>query len=374
MKKNNIKWIVLIIIAFVLFENCGQVLPGGNENIKDKLAKARKNLVQAESIQDIVRKKGLLNNALNLIKQAETINEKEKKMTSEVVAGYAYYNYVLGNNTLAKKYCKDALKRSKHSFLITLNTRILLKEKGKKYANEAERTLQGVIKRYPAMSMAHLTLGDTYYLIGNFREALKYYKNVMIIGKEFVANAADRLEDLYQIEITGIDTGKVQNILFSKSIKRDEVANILHKVFHIEKHLKFGKGLNSNFNDLSKSLYADSILALRKKGFFSYIEGEKFEPFQLVSRSELSKIIEDFIAIKTGNDANRKRYMNDKVSPIKGIKVNDAYYNSIRLSIDNKIMDLPLDGSINPYEPISGMETIITMRKLVEKYAKKKKK
>ncbi len=365
---NKIKNSVTISLAVILIGSCGQILPGGRKNIKDQLTKARKNLITAESIQDIKRRNELLNRAKGNISQAESLSNREKIMINEIPSAYAYYYYVLGEYSEAKKFCDKALRNISNAFLKVLNARIMLKQKGNVYTKKAEGTLKDVIKRLPNMSMAHLALGDTYFLMGNFTDARKHYEKIMTKGGDHVAQAADRLEDLNEIRSTGIKTQKVQNILFTTSVKRDEVANILHKVFHVEKKIKTWKKLEGNFKDISKSRYADSIHTLRGKGFFSYIQGDKFNPFKIVNRGEMAKIIEDFIVLKTKNEANRKRFINDKESPITGIEVNDPFYNSVRIAVKYDIMNISLNGSIDLVEPVSGIESLITIRKMIQRF------
>jgi hypothetical protein len=223
------------------------------------------------------------------------------------------------------------------------------------------------------MAMAHLAMGDSHFILGNFQNAQKSYIKVLEIGETFQVQAADRLEILDEIRSAGIDTKKVQGIIFSNTIRRDEIADLLERVYNADKYLKFGKPGEKAFNDIAGSLYSDSIRKLREKGFFTFIKEEKFEPFKPVARGEMAKIVEDYLVLKSGNTALRTRYIKDAKSSIKGIDVKNTYYNAVKIAVDAKTMDISLDGSINPLEAISGLESLNILSKLIKQEKNKKK-
>ncbi len=286
-------------------------------------------------------------------------------MEDETASVYAYLYFVSGDYGQAKKFAAKN-KNQNDPFVTVLNTRISLKEKGKEYAKNAITILETVLAGSPRNAMARLTLGDSHFLLGNFPEAQKHYTEVLKIGELFQVQAADRLEVLDQIKRTGINTGKVQNIIFSLSVRRDEIADLLQRVYIADKYMTFGKTDEKNFKDTTGSIYAESIRILREKGFFTYINGENFEPYKIVTRGEMAKIIEDFIVLQSGNSALRTKFSKDTKSSIRGLDIKDTYYNAIKTAIEAKVMFISLDGSINPLEPMSGLETIYTFSKLIK--------
>ena len=362
MKKVSIVYIFLFNIALII--GCGQI-KGGQGNVKVLLDKAVKNITTAESFSDLKRKNELLKIAQSQLNEAHSIIKNEKTPENEIAQGYAYYYFVRGDYGLAKKFLENITEKN-DSFIAVLTARIALKEKGNEYAKTAVTNLANILNGNPRNAMARLTLGDSYFILGNFQEAQKQYTEVLQIGEAFQVQAADRLEVLAQIRSTGIDTSKIQNIILSISVKRDEVAGLLKRVFNIDKYLKFGKTGEKNFMDITDSFYADSILALREKGFYSFINGENFEPNKIVTRGEIAMMIEDFLVLRTGNSALRAKFAKDAKSSIRGLDVKDPYYNAIKAAVGAKVMTVPLDGSINPLEPVSGLEAIEMFSKLIK--------
>jgi tetratricopeptide (TPR) repeat protein len=364
MKRKNILYVCFVSIFFLAM-NCGQIMKGEKSNVENLLNKAKKNITTAESLADLKNKSDLLKTAESQLNEADALNQKEKTMENEIAAVYAYLYFVSGDYNQAKKL---ASKNTNHNdpFVAVLNIRISIKEKGKEYSKNAINILEPLLAGSPNNAMARLTLGDSHFLIGNFQEAQKDYTEVLKTGEAFQVQAADRLEVLDQIRRTGIDTEKVQNIIFSSSVRRDEIADLLQRVYNADKYMKFGKSTEKNFKDITSSIYSNSIQILREKGFFSYISGENFEPYKIVTRGEIAKMIEDFFVIKSGNSALRSKFLKDAKSSIRGLDTKDQYYNAIKTAIEAKAISISLDGSINPLEPMSGLETIDTFSKIIK--------
>ena len=362
MKKPSTIFICLLSISVIA--GCGQI-KGEKGDVGVLLDKAVKNITTAESFSDIKRKNDLLKIAQSQLNEAQVLIKNQKLSENEIASGYAYYYFVSGDYGLAKKFVENITDKN-DPFVSVLTTRIALKEKGKDYAKTAVGNLENILGRDPRNAMARLTLGDSHFILGNFQEAQKQYTEVLKIGEAFQVQAADRLEVLAQIRSTGIDTGKVQNIILSISVRRDEIAGLLKRILNIDKHLKFGKTGEKNFMDITDSFYADSILALREKGFFSYISGENFEPNKIVTRGEIARMVEDFLVLQTGNNAMRTKFAKDAKSSIRGLDVKDPYYNAVKTAVEAKVMTVSLDGSINPLEPVSGLETIEMFSKLIK--------
>ncbi|MFH0977052.1 MAG: tetratricopeptide repeat protein [Spirochaetota bacterium] len=358
----NYFFLTLCLLFF--FQACGQI-KSDKGNVENLLEKASKNIATAESLSDIARKNNLMKTAESQVQEADTLSVKLTEMQGKVNSVYAYLYFVNGDYTKAKKFAEKN-KDKNDPFMTVLNTRISLKEKGSEFARNAIGRLEPVLTTYPRNAMARLTLGDCHFLLGNFQDAQKQYTEVLKIGEAFQVLAADRLEVMDQIRRTGVDTGKVQNVILSLYVRRDEAADILKRIYNADRYLKFGKTGEKNFKDIIDSLYADSIRILREKGFFTYISGDNFEPYKIVTRSEIAMIVEDFIVLQSGNTSLRTRFLKDAKSTIKGIDVKDPYYNAIKTAIDAKAMVISLDGSINPLEPVSGLETIGIFSKLIK--------
>jgi tetratricopeptide (TPR) repeat protein len=357
-------WIFFLLISLsILSLSCGRSVKSGAGDSDTHLGKARKNITTAESFSDLKRRNDLLKTAESQLKQAESADQKGNSK-NEIASYFAYLYFVYGDYVQARKYAEKNTDKN-DPFIAVLNIRIMLKEKGKESAKNAAGILEAILGRSGRNAMATLALGDCQFLLGNFQDAQKYYTEVLKIGEAFQVQAADRLEVMDQIKRSGIETSKVQNIILSQSVRRDEVADLLQRVLNADKHLKLGKA-DGEFNDLSDSMYAESVRLLRKRGFFSYITGDKFEPFRPVSRGEIAKMIEDYIVLKSGNMALRAKYANDSKPFIRGIEVKDQYYNAIRNAVDAKIMDISLDGSVSPLDPMSGLDVLNTFSKLIK--------
>ncbi len=371
--KVNLK-ILISLLSFMIIA-CGQIIPGSDSNIKNLVNRAKKNMYKAETIEDLKQRNGLLDEALGFIKQAELLikkDEKNKKDFSpeiEISYGFALYFYVRGDNLQSKKNLENAKSYKTNNTLIkVLETRILIKEKGKDYAKDAVDILNYIIKNDPDMAEAHLSLGDSYYYLMDFNKSRIHYRKVLFIGGDLQVLAAERLETLDEIEKLKIDPKQFQNILFSKAVSRGEIADLLQTVFRLDRYLRFSKPLKE-FADISGSMYSKSIELLRSKGLFSYIESDKFEPFKSITRREMAKIVEDFLVISTGNMDYRSSYPKNIKSPIVDVDSADIFYNAIRISVKENIIGLSLGGSMQPENPVEGLEAVGIFNKMIKRFA-----
>lgn len=369
MKKRKTVPIISTLLTTVLIWGCKQIIPtGGSTTIL--LNKARKNIYMAESIEDRKRKGFLLDSALNQLRKAESGEKqrKEKAKLDGINSGYALYYYTIGDYSRAGEYSTRALKEnSKNPYIKVMDYRIKLKTKGKKYAREAVKELTQIVKKNPDMPMAAITLGDAHYYLVEYKQARKHYRNVLLLGREFQVPAADRIEILNEIERIKLNPKKYQSLLFSRGVKRGEIANLLYTVFMIQRRFKIKKELPRTFTDLTSVtalVYADSIKGLRKNGFFSYIKGKSFEPLKVVNRAEMAKIIEDYIVLLTGNIDFRTRYSKSSASPVKDVNSSHVYYNAMRLALQYDIMNLTLSGLMQPDDPMEGLNTLLIIRKM----------
>ncbi len=357
-----------LFLTLFLIARCGKIVPGTGSGADALLINSKKNISRAEAIEDINRKKELLNTALAQIERAESIIKKSEKPSQKADKYYAYYYFVKGDYKKAKEYAKSAISSgNKQDDLIVLDTRIRLKSEGKKFADKAIRILKGIINRKPNIAMAELTLGDSYFYKVDYIKARKHYKNVLFVGGMLQVLAAERLEILNEIEKIQLNPKKFQNIIFSKSLRRDETAYLLHKVYKIGKKLRFPVKREVDFSDLSKSIYADSIRSLTLKGMFSYIKGSTFEPLKNITKKEMAKIVEDYIVLSSGNKNFRTIFTKSKKSPIKDVDPKDPFYNAVRIAVKEKIINLTLSGLLNPEEPVNGLEALTIIKKMTKK-------
>ncbi len=366
-KKLNLLLSALITVLFT--GGCKQIIPagGGSESL---LRRARKNIITAESIEERKRKEFLLEKALDQLNQAESLEKKrkEKGKFDRVNRGYALYYYTIGDYSRAREYSTRALKEnSKDPLTKVMDYRIKLKIKGKKYAREAVKELSKIVKNNPGMPMAAITLGDAYYYLVEYGNARKYYRQVLLLGKEFQIPAAERIEILNEIERIRLNPKKYQSLIFSRGVKRGELAELLYTVFRIQERFRIKREIPGEFSDLTgvtALVYADSIKGLHKRGFFSYITGKSFEPLRVISRAEMARIIEDYIVLSSGNIDFRTRYGKSSASPIKDVESSHVYYNAIRLALQYDIMNLTLSGLMQPDDPMEGLNTLIILKKM----------
>jgi tetratricopeptide (TPR) repeat protein len=369
MKEKKALIIISAFLITIVIQGCKQIIPTGSGTTV-LLHKARKNIYMAESIEDRKRREFLLDSALDQLKRAES-DEKKKKEKGKfdgINSGYALYYYTIGDYSRAREYSARALKEnSKDPYNMVMDYRIKLKTKGKKYARDAVKELTRIVRANPDMPMAAITLGDAYYYLVEYGKARKYYRKVLLLGREFQISAADRIEILNEIERIKLNPKKYQSLIFSKGVKRGEIASLLHTVFGIQRRFRMKKALPGSFTDLTgvtALVYADSIKELRKRGFFSYIKGKNFEPLKVISRGEMAKIIEDYIVLSSGNIDFRTRYGKSSRSPIKDVESSHIYYNAIRLALQYNIMNLTLSGLMQPDDPMEGLNTLLVIKKM----------
>jgi tetratricopeptide (TPR) repeat protein len=250
MKSNRALITISALILAGLISSCKQIIPTGG-GTSALLEKARKNIYTAESIEDRKRRDFLLNSALDQLKQAESDTKKKKKARFDGVnSGFALYYYTIGDYNRALQYSTSAIKEnSKDPYIKVLDYRIKLKIKGKKYAREAVKELTRIVKDNPGMQIASITLGDAYYYLVEYKQARKYYRNVLLLGKEFQVSAADRIEILNEIERIKLNPKKFQSLIFSKGVKRGEIANLLYSVFGIHRKFRMKKPIPGTFKE-----------------------------------------------------------------------------------------------------------------------------
>ncbi|MDY6967238.1 MAG: hypothetical protein SVR08_01095 [Spirochaetota bacterium] len=372
MNRINIFQNTAIVFILLQFMGCLSFFQTSKKNIETLLHNTNKNITTAELLEDQKKKNKLLAETYKQLREAESISKEKKILFKEVAKGFALYYYTTEDYVQAQKYSKIAMKHDgKDIELSVLNICISLKEKGKLYAPEAISKLKVIIIKSPGMALAELTIGDSYFLIDDFDEARKQYEKVMIIGGVYQVKASNRLEMLDKINRIGNITRNLHEMLLKKYVKREDISDLLNRVLEIRKYLKFGKRIKSDFIDISKSRYDESIRDLRDRGFFSYIQGDLFEPFKLLSRGEMAAIVEDFIVLTKGDATIRKRYLKDSNSRFKGVTTDNPWYNAIRIAVENKIIHPSLDGSIDPDEHMSSIDIIIAMKKMIRKVSPK---
>jgi tetratricopeptide (TPR) repeat protein len=362
----------LTSISFLALLSCGSFMKGGSGSTGSLLKDAEWNIIKSKCVEDVKSRDILLSESLIKLKQAEEICREKNTCPSDLYSAFALYYLFKGEYIEAKKYVNAAKKKdTRNEKAYIIETKILLREKGRSYAREAIKFLSNSEKISRGSLLADLTLGDCYFLLGDFLKAREVYTRILKANKGFQVESANRLETIYTIESIKLNPKQIKGILLSKGVRRDDIAYLLDKEFSIRKYIKRGEERRSSFNDLGGSLYSDSIVRLYARGMFSFIKGDSFSPATVASRAEMAKVIEDFIVYATGNAGYRSRYRREKQSPIGDVKSDHPYYNAIRLVIDKNIMDLTLGGSFNPMEPVNGIDAVVTFNRMIKTYRRR---
>jgi len=249
-----------------------------------------------------------------------------------------------------------------------LSARILLKEQGRVKSDEALDLLKKARELKPGLSYTDLGFGDCHFLKGNYSEARRYYTLVLRSDTGFQVDASDRMETIYQIENLGINPGEMQDVIFSRGIQRDDVADLLDRVFQVEKMAVSKIPLKSDYRDIPDSLHAHSIKKLLSMGVYSYMAGETFAPFTVVRRREMAKIIEDCMVAFTGNAGFRSKYGKNDRSPFTDVNNDDPWFNAIMLADEYKLMDSSLGGAFEPLQPVKGLDASIIFKKMTQRF------
>lgn len=362
----------LIGIPLLALLSCGSFTKGGSGSTDSLLKDAEWDIIKSNSIEDIKSRDILLSESLIKLKQAEEICREKNACPSDLYATFALYYLFKGEYIEAKKNINAAKKKdTRNEKAYVIETRILLREKGSSYAREAIKFLSNSERISRGSLLADLTLGDCYFLLGDFLKAREVYTRILKANRAFQVESANRLETIYTIESIKLNPKQFKDILFSKGVRRDDIACLLDKEFSIRKYLKRGEERRTSFRDLGGSLYSDSIVTLYARGMFSFIKGDSFSPATVASRAEMAKVIEDFIVYATGNAGYRSRYRRETQSPIRDVKSDHPFYNAIRLVVDKNIMDLTLSGSFNPMEPVNGIDAVVTFNRMIKNYSKR---
>ncbi len=361
-------FVKLFIITILLFIATCSSTSGSKSKDTTQFGITKKNIMTAESLEDPKRRDLLLNNAYNALKKIEEEKSEDPKEQKDLLALFALYNLIKGDLKAAGTFITLAKSKYKNDlFINTLDTRILLTGRGKSFAEPAIKILTRIVAKKHDIPMAHLVLGDSYFFTANFSKAQDHYKKVLLLGKEYQSLAADRLEIISEIQKIKLNSQKFQHIIFSKAIRRDQIANLLENAFKIANKLKKGDITVVPFTDIKKSKYEPSIKKLRAKGFFTYLKDNQFQPFKNITKGELARIIEDYIVLKSGNSSYRKRYKSNANSPVKELPVSYQYFNAVQIAVKYQILDLPLSGNLNPEELVSGLDVLTILKKMVKK-------
>ncbi|GAB4221311.1 MAG: hypothetical protein Kow00102_16080 [Spirochaetota bacterium] len=353
------------ILIFVLISllSCGQLIQQSPQKDYELIYK---NLTNAESLENPVQKDKLINKAYTLLMQRKRELLKEKKSDPTVAALLAYYYFLKGNyqDASAQVELAQSSVSGNNPLGVIIQARVLLATKGKAGAQNALDIVKSLtVTESP---MAYIVTGDAYFLKGDYDKARDNYTKALLLNRELQVVAANRLEVISRIKTLSINVAKVSDFILEPAMTREKLAYLMYEIFEVPKYIAAAKPLDANFIDLEKSQYKNTIVSLRGKGFFSYIQGSVFEPFMVVSRGEMAKIVEDFLVLSRNNEGLRSKFKNESPSFFNDIKNDNEYYNAMRLAVDMGIMSASLSQDAYPDESVTGLQAIMIIQKLVK--------
>ena len=353
----------LIILSLIILVSCSKLVTQSSQKEYDVIYK---NLTNAESVENPTQRDKLLNRAYTFLMQRQSALSKEKKTDVHISSLLAYYYFLKGNyqDALSQTELVQSLSAGGNYLGTILHARVLLALKGK---SEASNVLN-ILKPLETLDnpMVFIAMGDAYFIKGEYDSARENYKKALLLNKELQVVASNRLESIARIKSITINPSKVSDIILQPTITRDKLAYILHDIFELQKYITVSKPLEANFIDLEKAQYSSAISALRSKGFFSYIQNTTFEPFMMVSRGELAKVVEDFLVLSRNNEGLRSKFNNESPSFFNDIKPDHPYYNALRLAVDLEIMSVSLSQDAYPDETVTGLQAITIIQKLIK--------
>ncbi len=326
-------------------------------------------IVKSYAIEELDIKENLLAGVQLRLKKFEDECDAKKQCPARLYSTMAFYYLTLGNTREAAKYNARALEMEpSNAEAWVINARILLRDQGKAKTAEALEYLEKAGRLRPGMAFTQLSLGDCYFLKANYAGARRYYTLVLQINSGFQVEASDRLETIYQIESLKMNPAEMQNVIFARAVQRDDVADLLDRVFQVEKIAVSKNPLKADFRDINDSSHAESIRKLLSLGIYSFISGDTFAPFTMVRKKEFAKIIEDCVVLATGNVGFRSKYGAKDASPFTDVRNDDPYFNAIMLADEFKLMDSSLGGAFEPLQPVKGIDAIIIFQKLMRRF------
>ncbi|MEJ5362994.1 MAG: tetratricopeptide repeat protein [Spirochaetota bacterium] len=353
----------IFIFLLVFFISCGQLIKQSPQKDYELIYK---NLTNAESLENPVQKDKLLNKAYTLLMQRQSELLKEKKSEPTVAALLGYYYFLKGNyqDASAQVELAQSLPSGNNALGVIIQARVLLATKGKAGAQGALEILN--LLDVTENPMVYIATGDAYFLKGDYDKARDNYTKALLLNRELQVVAANRLEVISRIKTLSINVAKVSDFILEPTMTRDKLAYILYEIFELQKYIAAAKPLDANFIDLEKSQYKNAIVSLRGRGLFSYIQGNVFEPFMVVSRGEMAKIVEDFLVLSRNNEGLRSKFKNESPPFFNDIKNDNVYYNAMRLAVDLGIMSVSLSQDAYPDESVTGLQAIMIIQKLVK--------
>lgn len=353
---------IFIVIA-VFFISCVQLIKLSPQKEYELIYK---NLTNAESLENPLQKNKLIDKAYTLLMQWQAELLKGKKSDATMATLLAYYYFLKGNYHDASTQVElaQSLPSGNNPLGIIIQARILMARKGKAGAQGALDILK--LLDGSENPMAYIATGDAYFFKGSYDKARDSYTKALLLNKELQVVAANRLEVISRIKTLSINVAKVSDFILEPTMTRDKLAYVMYEIFELQRYIAVTKTLDANFIDLEKSQYKNAIAALRGKGFFSYIQGTAFEPFMVVSRGEMAKIVEDYLVLSRNNEGLRSKFTNESSSFFNDIKNDNRYYNALRLAVDMGIMSASLSQDAYPDESVTGLQAIMIIQKLVQ--------
>lgn len=88
-----------------------------------------------------------------------------------------------------------------------------------------------------------------------------------------------------------------------------------------------------------------------------------FQPDARVTRAEFALMVEDVMALVTGDDSITRRYIGE-TSHFPDVRSDHAAYNAVALTVDRGILKTGSDGRFGVADPISGAEALLAIRTL----------
>ncbi len=353
----------VLFYGVLVFVSCGQLITKSPQKDYDLIYK---NLTNAESIENPAQKNKLLNKAYILLMQRQGELIKEKKSDATVAALLTYYYFLKGNyqDAAAQAELAQSIGKGDNPLNVILQARILLATKGKTAATGALDIVRSLDSS--DNPMAFIATGDAYFLKAEYDKARDNYTKALLLNKELQVVAANRLEVISRIKTLTINVANVSDFILEPTMTREKLAYLLNDIFEVQKYITGAKPVEANFTDLEKSRYRNAISALRSKGLFSYVQGEMFEPFMVVSRGEMAKIVEDFLVLSRNNESLRTKFKNESPPFFNDIKIDHMYYNALRLAVDMDIMSVSLSQDAYPDESVTGLQAIMIIQKLIK--------
>ena len=266
--------------------------------------------------------------------------------------------------------------------------RILTEQKKKAWFRDSIEAFEQALNRDPDNNNALYYCGESYLANYTFDRAEQYFNRALQQQGALKDSASAKLAFVTQIIKAGPVSKEGKQLVVDDTIDRAEMCVLLIEELNIKELLKlyrlsFFQELFSLDNKLKKEnifIPADVQSHPRRQWIvdsiplqlpdLSILPDHKFYPDRTVTRAQLAVIVHGVHRLLSDSTVVSEGHGVDE-SVIPDVRSDYYAFEAIRFCVGNGVMQPEISGTFRPYDTVSGLETIMTIRNLQGLISKK---